>query len=274
MFNVQCSMLNVQCSMKNKYLSLILLLLTACSSIGEEDRLIYVKPQAAKRVVLLEDFTGQKCVNCPDAHEVIDSLQKDFGPDSIIAVAIHGGDLALYTNAKFLGLRTQTGDEYFDYWNFDYQPVGLINRHGAKKHTDWTATVIEEMTKPAPLDLNVQALLNEGNIDIQVSAFGTDGSVVGKLQLWAVEDSITAMQMMPNNKIETEYVHNHVFRAAVNGSWGDDFTITEGESVDKTYTFQPDAAWKPEHLSIVAFVYNAEGVMQAARSELRIKNEE
>ncbi len=27
----------------------------------------------------------------------------------------------------------------------------------------------------------------------------------------------------------TTYVHNHVFRAAVNGTWGEDVTVDEGE---------------------------------------------
>ena len=63
--------------MKKIHLSLILLLLTACSNIGEDERLIYVKPEPAKRVVLLEDFTGQRCVNCPKGTEVIEQLQQE-----------------------------------------------------------------------------------------------------------------------------------------------------------------------------------------------------
>ena len=35
----------------------------ACSHIDEDERLIYVKPAAVQRSVLLEDFTGQRCIN-------------------------------------------------------------------------------------------------------------------------------------------------------------------------------------------------------------------
>jgi hypothetical protein len=65
--------------MKTKTRILLLLsalTVVACNHIDESERLIYVKPEAAKRVVLLEDFTGQRCVNCPKGTEVFDQLQR------------------------------------------------------------------------------------------------------------------------------------------------------------------------------------------------------
>ena len=47
-----------------------LALFTACDNIPEDDRLIYIKPAAVSRAVLIEDFTGQACVNCPAAGAV------------------------------------------------------------------------------------------------------------------------------------------------------------------------------------------------------------
>ena len=37
----------------------------SCSNIDEGDRLIYVKPAEVGRAVLIEDLTGQRCINCP-----------------------------------------------------------------------------------------------------------------------------------------------------------------------------------------------------------------
>jgi len=240
----------------------------ACSYIEEGDRLIYVKPESARRVVLLEDFTGQRCVNCPKGTEVIEQLLQTFGDSSVIAVGVHGGPLGFSGNAKYVGLATESGDKYFAYWGLEYQPVGLVNRHGAVKYTDWAAAVRDELSKPAPLRLDVDAILDKGQIDIRISAYGTDRDVSGKLQVWLLEDSITAMQLMPGNVVNTCYVHNHVLRAPVNGLWGDDFAIGEGELKERELTFLPDAAWNPEYLSIVAFVYNNEGVLQATKKSL------
>lgn len=250
-------------------LTLSLFILSACSYIGEEERLIYVKPEPAERVVLLEDFTGQRCVNCPKGTEVIEQLQQAYG-DNVIAVGIHGGPLAFAGNARYEGLSTDAGNEYYNHWGFDYQPIGLVNRHGAVNYTDWAAAVREELSKPAPLSLSVDAVLQEdGHIDITLAAYGTDGVVEGKLQVWLLEDSIAALQLMPDGTPNTSYNHNHVLRAPVNGLWGEDFTITEGEWKELQMTFLPDAAWKPQHLSIVAFVYNNQGVQQAAHAKIQ-----
>ena len=45
--------------------------LTACSHIDEDERYIYQKPEQADRTVLLEDFTGQRCINCPKGTELL-----------------------------------------------------------------------------------------------------------------------------------------------------------------------------------------------------------
>ena len=86
---------------------------TAVSHIDEADRLIYVKPAPAARCVLLEDFTGQRCLNCPTATNIVAQLQEAYGDSVFIAVAIHGGPLGFKGNDKLVGLATDVGDEYF-----------------------------------------------------------------------------------------------------------------------------------------------------------------
>ena len=65
----------------------------ACSHIDEDERLIYVKPAAVQRSVLIEDFTGQRCINCPKASDEIKLLQEQYGEDNVIAVSVHSGPL-------------------------------------------------------------------------------------------------------------------------------------------------------------------------------------
>ena len=102
--------------------------MAACSNVDEADRLIYVKPAPAARCVLLEDFTGQRCVNCPRGTEVIEQLQAEYGDSVFIAVGIHSGPLGFKGNARLTGLATTIGDEYYNHWNLEYQPVGLVDR--------------------------------------------------------------------------------------------------------------------------------------------------
>ena len=70
--------------------ALLTLTMSACSYIDESDRLIYVKPADVKRRVLLEDFTGQRCVNCPKASDEIKALQEQYGEDRLKTVLSFG----------------------------------------------------------------------------------------------------------------------------------------------------------------------------------------
>jgi len=255
-------------------ISVLSFFLVACSHIDEDERLIYEKPEAAMRTVLLEDFTGQRCVNCPKGTAVIHQLETDFG-DAVVAVGIYSGSFGKTVAGKLLPLTTETGNEYFDHWKLNEQPVGMVNRHGAVNYTNWTRDVKEELTKTAPLTIALTAEAKNGVIDITLNESGTDGTVTGKLQVWVVEDSIIATQTrhdpIDNDNVtinDQSYVHNHVFRTTVNGIWGEDFTIGEGETKTQTMTQTIDDAWKVEHLSIVAFVYNSSGVQQAAKTKL------
>ncbi len=249
------------------FLLAIIPFLVACDHIAEGDELIYVKQAPAQRVVLLEDFTGQRCVNCPLGTEVIEQLQEIYG-DSVVAVGIHSGPLGFKGNANNVGLATDLGDEYYNHWNLEYQPVGLINRHGAVNYTDWVEAVKKELAKTSPIGLTASAKLQDGTVGIAVETTGKEGTVSGKLQVWVLEDGITAMQLMPDGSANREYVHNHVFRTAVNGTWGEDFTITEGQTMRLAYSQVVDPAWNAANLSIIAFVYNNNGVEQVVKTKV------
>ena len=70
---------------------------------------------------------------------------------------------------------------------------------------------------------------------------------------------------MPDGTANHGYIHNHVFRTAVNGSWGDEFSIDEGQTVKREMRLPVDVLWNVRQLSIVAFVYNESGVLQTTK---------
>ncbi|MBR5727149.1 MAG: Omp28 family outer membrane lipoprotein [Muribaculaceae bacterium] len=246
--------------------------LVACDNIPEDERLIYVKPAAVSRTVLIEDFTGQRCVNCPNATEAIEQLIEQYGDSGVIAVGIHSGPFARNTNGTTLPLWTAEGDEYFSYFGVEQQPSGMVNRLSVSNYTDWPALVYNEIQQTAPLSIQLEVELNEETRSLAVtsSMMATDGNVNGKLQLWLVEDSIVSPQYMPDGKPMRDYVHNHVFRQSINGTWGEDVSIPEGEKRAIQSSMDIAEAYDMDRLSVVAFVYNSTGVLQAAK--IRIKN--
>jgi hypothetical protein len=265
------------------YILTLLPLFFACSHIADDEQLIYVAPNipddpnpnsptSTLRTVLLEDFTGQKCVNCPKGTKVIEQLQEAYG-DYFIAVGIHGGQLGFSGNNAAIGLATPIGDEYYNHWQLEYQPVGLIDRHGAVNYTDWIAKVREELARESSVRMELEAsLLATGEISISVGMEALGTAYSGNLQVWVLEDGITATQTrhepIDNDNVtinDKNYVHNHVLRTAVNGTWGEAINLAAGEQKTQQLTQAVSNDWHTQNLSIVAFVYNDSGVEQAIK---------
>lgn len=252
----------------------------SCSNIDEGDRLIYVKPAEVGRAILIEDFTGQRCINCPTGTEIINGIVDTYGEDNVIAVGIHSGPLGFTGNSKRVGLMTDTGDEYYTYWangtNLG-QPSAIFNRKKGPSDNlnNWAAEVGLIISEKANLSIDITNAYDakKRELTTKVGAFGVNGTVNGKLQVWIVEDGIKAIQMMPDGSANQEYIHNHVFRAAVNGTWGEEVTVKEGETTSKDYSYVLPETWNADNISVVAFVYNGKGVENVAKKHI-VEHEE
>ena len=247
----------------------------SCSNIDEGDRLIYVKPAEVGRAILIEDFTGQRCINCPTGTEIINGIVDTYGEANVIAVGVHSGPLGFAGNSKTVGLMTDTGNEYYTHWDKENkmgQPWVIFNRKTSpdSHYNNWAAMVGTIISEKANLSVKIDNAYDAASrtLTTTVGADGVNGTVNGKLQVWIVEDGIKALQMMPDGKSNKEYIHNHVFRAAVNGTWGEDVTVKEGETTKKQYQYVLPEAWNADNIAVVAFVYNDGGVENVAKKHL------
>ena len=244
------------------YCLLFVLLTYSCSQISESERFIAVEPATVKRAVLIEEFTGQRCVNCPNAATEIARIQQSYG-ENVIAVAIHSGPLAIFSRDQVTGLRTELGDTYYNYWGVEEEPSALINRKGGVvRHNQWQAMIHDQLQLQTPLSLKVvcQNRTTDG-IGVQVSVHSS-APYRGKLQLWLTEDQVVAPQLMPDGTMNAEYVHQHVLRTAVNGDWGDDIELEAGETKNVHFEVTPSLDLNIAQVSVVAFVYSQTGVDQ------------
>ena len=243
----------------------------ACDDVAEDDRFIYVEPAEVSKCVLLEDFTGQRCVNCPAAAELIETLQEEYGADNVVAVGIYGGVLGSLPNGTPLPLCTDEGGWYYDHWGVANrpQPFGMVDRQGFIDTSAWPQAVYSNIQKQAEVMLEAECAYDDvsRNVGITVAADGL-ANINGSLQVWLVEDSVTSVQFLTGNVVDEEYMHNHVFRATVNGQMGDDISIIQGERVEREFTYEISQDWKPEDMSVVAFIYNDTGVLQTVRAKL------
>lgn len=267
-------------TIKNLILLLAATAITACSDIDSDERYIVADSVAPQRCVLIEDFTGQNCVNCPKAHETIENIVAQYG-DAVIPVSIHAGGFGIAaTNTRYTGLMQPEGDIYNDAWGIDEWPKGVVNRSGgALNHDKWAETVRTEIAKSSPLEIKIEAVIPVASDEISItSTLEPSAYLEGKLQLWVIESGIVARQEDKDLGRIENYVHNNVYRASVNGVGGEDVTLQANIHTTLNHSIALRAtkteAWVPDNLEIVAFVYDGNGVIQATRSKVTIENEE
>lgn len=251
--------------------------LCGCDEVSQDDRYIDMGAADVQRNVLLEDFTGQNCRNCPDAHKVIESLESLYG-DNLIAVSIHGGQFAIpvadsWISWGYVGLASPEGIAYNDSKGLSSWPAGDIDRSsGTLEHDKWADAVRARIERPAQADIDITAAVDNGVIVIATDITPRE-DYSGTLQLWVTESGIVAAQNDNGTEIP-DYVHNNVLRAAVNGTWGEPLTGKAGQTVSVSHTIplrhNDQEQWNPANLSIVGFVYNSGGVGQAVRARVTV----
>ena len=242
--------------------------------------------------ILIEDFTGHLCQNCPDAARELEAIHDLYG-SQIIGLALHVGSTFArpypLSQPKFTyDFRTKWGEELDNFFNISDAglPKGMINRidypgDHRKNKGQWLASVQQELDKEVVFGLNITSSFDGNNSIIDIS---TDAlkNITGdyKLVVCLTENEITNWQK--DGVIEDEnYIHNHVLRSLITSAWGDDVSlstnISNGESYTHNYSvnladlenfnidysnntlFQGNGesgGWNQNNISILAYIYD------------------
>ncbi len=226
--------------------------------IGWQDTVIPTKR------VLLEDYTGHKCPNCPAAAAIARS-QEAFYHGKLIGLAVHAGYYAIPGSGEFAAdFRSAAGEE----WNTDFlisaYPSGMINRKEFNGHQilgseEWVTDIAAIIDQPP--DLNMLILSNTyDSISRKVnsviySQFRQSLAGSYNITVCVVENNIISAQDSLSTIIHN-YVFNNVLRGSVNGTYGEVLT----NSVDPSLTYLGrfsipiNTSWVAENCWILAFV--------------------
>lgn len=244
---------------------------SACDKVDEADRYIQAEMPETGRNVLVEEFTGQFCVNCPDGHAIIRKIKELYG-EKVIAVGIHAGQLA-WDDVANGGLKTADGDKYASKWNVLSYPSIVVNHQGnaISNMAQWQDAVQKAMGMDAKTDIELDAALTEDGKNVKITArMLADTNVNANYQVWLTESGITAFQQdMTAVGYDLNYVHDHVYRAAVNGVGGEEISLASGIYAEKTNTYAVDAKWNAKNLAVVAFLYDGNGVIQVEEAVVK-----
>lgn len=222
------------------------------------------------RKVLLEDFTGHDCGNCPNGHAVATTLLDQYGED-LAVVAIHAGSLAAPFPPDYPADWTTEEGEYYllTQVGSDVMPKGRINRNpGAStifSPSGWTNKVTEAFaTDPeVNLQLDVTYVPDNQHLNVHVnSEWLQDLSGEYRLVILITESGIVAPQLWYGNDPEyvEEYDHEHMLRASVSGSTGLAVASNpqSGQINTTSYTYNWNSTWVPENCEVVAFITEGE----------------
>lgn len=262
---------------------LSVLAFASCSKDERENRLtekVIVSPDddddPFKQYVLIEDFTGQRCVNCPSAAESIHGVASSFG-ETVIPVGIHGGSFGQNTPlANALG---SLGTYCYGLWggNSLPQPSVLVNRRAGEMLSNISeiesklfTKVMSEAQQKAPVgfkQLEADTIPGLDSHTISLELVASEDIPSASLQLWVVEDSIESYQFYSDGR--HNYTHNHVLRASLTDNTGDAVSLSAAAPLQKQYTYTHNAAWNINNVSIVAIVSSADkGVLQVRKVKL------
>ena len=235
-----------------------------------------------KRKILVEDYTGHYCPNCPNAAVALKQLEQDY-PDRIVGVASHVSNFAYPGPGIFnFDFRTTCGNDWDAQFGVSLQglPKGMVNRVGyptsnhVMEYTIWDDTVASLINLPADASLEISNVYNSSSNTVETtisSKFVNALSGNYFLSVVYTEDSIIQPQSLPSGSpqpVDTFYVHMHALRGDINGSWGEKIATDPAENftVSKTYTKQLVSGAVPEHCKVVAFIYK-EGTYEVIQAE-------
>lgn len=226
------------------------------------------------RKILIEDFTGFKCPNCPDASDVAKALAENSQyKGKVYVLAVHAGSFAKPDpippfNYDF---RTPEADALTKFFGVKQFPNGMVNRVAVDGNRllgrdDWGSAVDNMIANKADMAIALENTYNEATHSLTVKVnlqYAKAQDADNYLAVYIVEDSIVQPQidnrLPPDQQKVLDYVHNHVFRGAVNGSWSGELVsataITAGFETTKTYTIQLKEEWRAKHCKVLAYVH-------------------
>ena len=208
--------------------------------------------------VLIEDFTGHRCPNCPSAAEELAALQ-NYYEDKVIGIAIHPASQAFSTPSPLTSssytydFRTEFGDDIDDVFELTTVglPRGMVNRVGFDTDhqlgkDEWSSAVQTELAKDPIFGITLSSNVSSGNGTISVTVKALTNINLDKTE--EIEDYNIVICLTENEIIEwqkdnaagdiEEYEHNHVLRTILNSTFGEVIgnSFVEGDIWEKGYS--------------------------------------
>ena len=224
----------------------------------------YDPDNTCERNTLLEHFTTAVCQYCPGGHERLGEAMQNFG-DRIAWVAHHSG---FYTDGMTIDASANDIIQMYGPEG-SWAPAMMLDRDcdlltdevGAVGSVGQVSAIVslfnQALAKGSLVTLDLENIsYNAATRELSLTATGNVLQNVGdfNISLYITEDSIIAAQQSTGGQTFQNYQHDHVLRAAVNGSWGEALVVNADNTYSKTFTYTLPATWKADKCRAIVFV--------------------
>lgn len=224
-------------------------------------------PDEIERKVIIEEFTGVTCVNCPQGSAEIENLLAIYG-DNLIAVSIHAGFFAEPDPVRnTIDFRTQAGDALISFLGEPQgYPSAVIDRKLHNGNTSlqesqgtWAGIIDQELKRASSLSLlmDVDYDSDSRRLDLDVSGIYTeDIDRALQISVLITENDVVEPQFTPEGWV-FDYKHKHVLRAYLTGATGDRLadSAEAGDDFSNSYSYTIPEDFDRDKMEVIAMVH-------------------
>lgn len=232
-----------------------------------------------EKVLLLEDFTGVKCTNCPDAAMEAHKLKEQY-KHQLVILSVHASEQNFFSNplGGYPDFRTEEATEWYNTFKPGPNPIGTINRQNGPKgyrYQEWAGIIAQSIDGTPNIRLLSATEYNENDKELKVSVYSKfleDFPDKYNLTVCLMEDHIIGKQAGANGG--DEYDHRHVFRKTLNGAWGTELNeeiIPAEEEIVKNYSIKLDNNFNADNCYIISYIYDRDTKEILQVTEKKIK---
>lgn len=226
---------------------------------------------AFKSNVMVEDYTGVWCGNCPRVVEALELASQQLGAneDQLIKVAIHRSS-------------SNPSDASYDPYNFDassFEPNGGYPKAYINRKTRWTpleynnlGMVVSQTQINKRLGLKLKSETLTNSIKLTVDGLFSDNFnqlslVVYQLESGFIYDQVNYTTFFNGDDIIQNFEHDHVLRNILTNANGDAIINSNtGNEFSREFTIPLNSITTIQNAEFVAFIIDNNGNVLNARS--------
>jgi hypothetical protein len=234
------------------------------------------------RNVIIEDFTGHKCIYCPAAADLAHALH-EANPTRVFPVSIHAcptgiGDFQSvslpeypldFTNPDGLSIGSYFGTNDGGFTGNPRGNVSRVSNGVIFQSPNLWANMVNDLITQNQLKINLQSQLNYypstkgAYLHVEVEKVDQNLSNGLGVVVYLLEDSLVGDQKMSDNSHNSSYVHRDIHRGNLNATpFGK--TLTNAEMVNGkyyvNYSFvvpnQLDGSFNAANMRLLIYVYD------------------